>query len=295
MAADGNTTFRPSPLNVAERDYSNAVCSVPGVRQIDATCDILSLAATADRIVELARKAWTNRPTSDVSSRRLSIVPALVAQRLGEVIAEELGLSREAAAVLDAQILRASAMSDSSRDPTIRRNDPATPKSRCQAGSTQTDRNGRQHAREMPRLCPRLRARSAWKRWASARHGATRLTGGGGPDHTRGKRKSLPNCSEARRATQWLLRHRSSGRPSRRLADAVGREEGLCHSMTWANGTRYGRAGPLQRRRTNTQGFAASVAKRRPKAPFAGAHRWRSRTKRQVGSTDASQVPGSTS
>jgi hypothetical protein len=105
--ADGSLTLRPSPLHEAERDYSNLVCSVPGVRQIDATCDILSLASAADRIVELARKAWSNRPTSDVSSC-VEYVPALVAQRLGEVIAEELGLSREAAVVLDAQILRAS-------------------------------------------------------------------------------------------------------------------------------------------------------------------------------------------
>jgi hypothetical protein len=106
--ADGNTFTRtPSPLQTAERDYSNLVCQTPGVRQIDATCDLLSLASTADRIVELARKAWTNRPTSDVSSA-IEYVPALVAQRLGEVIAEELGLSREAAVVLDAQILRAS-------------------------------------------------------------------------------------------------------------------------------------------------------------------------------------------
>lgn len=104
--ADGNTTFRPSPVLVAERDYANAVCETPGVRQIDATCDALSLAATADRIVDLARKAWTNRPTSDTSSC-VEYVPALVAKEIGDLLAERLGLSGEAARLLDAQISRA--------------------------------------------------------------------------------------------------------------------------------------------------------------------------------------------
>ena len=105
--ADGTFTLERNAVHAAERDYANLVCQTPGVLTYDADQDIMQLAGIADQCVALARMAWNNRPRSDVTGCA-EYVFALEAKKLGEVLAESLGLSREAAALLDAQIVRAS-------------------------------------------------------------------------------------------------------------------------------------------------------------------------------------------
>lgn len=93
-------------VHSAERDYANAITAVPGVLQHDADMDSLLLAGIADRCVELARYAWKNKPTSDTGYCG-EYVLVQEARALGDVIAGGLGLSREAAVLLDRQIERA--------------------------------------------------------------------------------------------------------------------------------------------------------------------------------------------
>lgn len=107
MPADGHAPLTRSPVHEAERDYAALICQTPGVLQHDADLDIMRFAGIADGCVQLARKAWREyRATSDEGSR-CEFDITIVARMLGDVLADQFGLSSEAASLLDQQIKRA--------------------------------------------------------------------------------------------------------------------------------------------------------------------------------------------
>jgi hypothetical protein len=90
-----------SPLQAAELDYDAACRAVAGVTRTEVDLDLMRLDLIASACAETARKAWREyRATSDRGSRREFQVSDL-ARQLTDTVALTLGVSREAAIVLD--------------------------------------------------------------------------------------------------------------------------------------------------------------------------------------------------
>jgi hypothetical protein len=90
-----------SSLQAAELDYDAACRTVPGVTSADVDLDLMRLDLIAGACAETARKAWREyRSTSDPGQRREFQLREL-ARQLADVVSQTLGVSREAAVVLD--------------------------------------------------------------------------------------------------------------------------------------------------------------------------------------------------
>jgi hypothetical protein len=90
-----------SPLHAAELDYEALCRRAPGVTRADVDTDLMRLELIAASVAETARKAWREcRAMNDVGPRP-EFELAAVARQIADVIAANLGLSREAALVLD--------------------------------------------------------------------------------------------------------------------------------------------------------------------------------------------------
>lgn len=85
----------------AQRDFEAAQRLTPGVTQAEVNDDLQSFELLAMRSVRLARDGIRFTKSSWNPSESLSDI----ARQIGDVLASGLGLSREAACVLDAQIL----------------------------------------------------------------------------------------------------------------------------------------------------------------------------------------------
>lgn len=89
------------PLHAAELDYEAGRRRTPGVTEDEVELDLMRFGLIAASAAETARKAWREyRSTNDGGSRR-EFDLARVARGITDVLAEGLGLSREAAVVLD--------------------------------------------------------------------------------------------------------------------------------------------------------------------------------------------------
>lgn len=90
-----------TPLHAAEMDYETACRRTPGVSRSDVDLDLMRLGLIAAACADTARKAWREyRATSDAGVRKAFELD-LLARQFSDAVAETLGFSREAAAVLD--------------------------------------------------------------------------------------------------------------------------------------------------------------------------------------------------
>ena len=90
-----------SPLHAAELDYEALCRRAAGVTRADVDTDLMRLELIAASAADTARRAWREcRAMNDVGPLP-EFDLAAVARQITDVIAENLGLSREAAQVLD--------------------------------------------------------------------------------------------------------------------------------------------------------------------------------------------------
>jgi hypothetical protein len=88
-------------LHVAERDYEAACRQTPGVSRQDVDLDLMRLGLIAAACADTAKKAWREyRATCDLGACR-EFDLQILARQFTDAIAESLGMSREAAVVLD--------------------------------------------------------------------------------------------------------------------------------------------------------------------------------------------------
>ena len=89
-------------MNAAELDYDR-ITRPPGVTLADINADLLGLQTIAMSVINTAKLAWTMRPSSEVvGAVRFDL--ALAAECMADSLADDLGLSREAARLLTAYV-----------------------------------------------------------------------------------------------------------------------------------------------------------------------------------------------
>ena len=90
-----------SPLHAAELDYETLCSQTPGVTRGDVDLDLMRLELIAAACAETARKAWREYRTTGDPGQRREFDCSLLARRLTDAVADTIGFTREAAAVLD--------------------------------------------------------------------------------------------------------------------------------------------------------------------------------------------------
>lgn len=90
-----------SPLHAAELDYEAACRRTPGVTRDDVDLDLMRLGLVAAACAETARKAWRECRATGAGAQVGEFDLALLARQFTDAVSDTLGLTREAAIVLD--------------------------------------------------------------------------------------------------------------------------------------------------------------------------------------------------